>query len=108
MGFWYDVAKETMKYRFKARLWVYSGEGAWYFVTLPQDYANEIKELIGREPGFGSIKVTACIGEAEWQTSIFPDKKRHSYLLPIRKEIRSKLGIDTEDEVDVVLVIKNV
>jgi len=80
-----------MKYELTGELWKYTGEGAWYFITLPQEYTDEIKVL--RNPNsknFGSVKVKATIGSTSWQTSIFPDNKVGSFLLPVKKDIRIK------------------
>ena len=63
-----------MKYSFRAELWLWQGQGAWHFITLPKDISAEIKEAFGTgRPGFGSIRVTATIKDHIWKTSIFPD-----------------------------------
>ena len=36
-----------MDYRFRAELWVHTGEAAWHFVTLPVEIADEIDAKIG-------------------------------------------------------------
>lgn len=93
-----------MKYSFKAELWLWQGEGAWHFVTLPKDISEEIKEAFGTgRPGFGSISVTATIKDNIWETSIFPDSKSGSYLLPVKAEIRKKADISAGDQVEVSL-----
>jgi hypothetical protein len=47
-------------YSFTGKVWRYAGKAAWYFVTLPEELADEIKALkslhIGYSGGFGSIK----------------------------------------------------
>jgi Domain of unknown function (DUF1905) len=76
-------------YAFRAKLWQYHGPGAWYFVSLPADIADDIRARCGAEAsGFGSIKVEAAIRETQWTTSLFPDKTRRTYLLPIKKAVR--------------------
>ena len=93
-------------FEFTAKLWLYSGEGAWYFVTLPQNIAEIVQETrSATRSGFGSVKVKARIGNTDWQTSIFPDKKTDSYLLPIKKEIRIRNSLDVNDDVKVKLSI---
>lgn len=80
-----------MKYSFTTKLWKYPAEPAWYFLTLPIEYTDELKSL--RNPhsrGFGSIKVKVTIGLTSWDTSIFPDSKTGSFLLPVKKEVRIK------------------
>lgn len=88
-----------MKFLFRSELWLYPGDGAWVFVTIPLEVSDEIKALTNGLPrkGFGSIKVIVKIKELEWRTSIFPDKKSKSYLLPIKKEVRRKTNLSPGD-----------
>ncbi|PJE65190.1 DUF1905 domain-containing protein [Candidatus Saccharibacteria bacterium CG10_big_fil_rev_8_21_14_0_10_47_8] len=78
-----------MELTFKAELWEWQGQGAWCFISLPKKYYEEIR-LINAAPkrGFGSVRVEATIGKTAWRTSIFPDSKSRSYLLPVKKDVR--------------------
>ncbi|NLW78961.1 MAG: DUF1905 domain-containing protein [Ruminococcaceae bacterium] len=83
-----------MTYTFTAKVW-YS---EWYFVSLPQDTANAIRQRFKYcEEGWGRLKVTAKIGGSEWKTAIWFDTKSQTYFLPVKKDIRTKekIGIDT-------------
>ena len=40
--------------------------------------------------GWGSVRVKVTLGKTKWDTSIFPDKKSGTYLLPIKAEVRIK------------------
>lgn len=79
-----------MEIRFEAKLWQWQAKDSWYFVTVPVEFSEEIG-LIGssHKKGFGSVRVKATIGKSTWDTSVFPDTKSKSYLLPIKKEIRT-------------------
>jgi len=91
-------------YSFRGELWHYPEEAGWHFITLPQDLADEISdEAAPFRKGFGSVKVTASIAGNNWSTSIFPDSKSSSYLLPVKKAIRTAAGIRAGDDVDVEL-----
>ena len=80
-----------MEFTFSGEVWIYSGEGAWYFVTMPNDLADEIQaRTAGIRRGFGSLRVQVTIGESNWATSLFRESKSGSYILPLKKEIRSK------------------
>lgn len=69
---------------------VYPGMNAWRFLMLPQKQGKEIKEKFGaRAKGWGSLPVSATIGKTTWETSIFPDKKSASYVLPLKAKIRN-------------------
>ncbi|MEN9671643.1 MAG: hypothetical protein RL018_1920 [Pseudomonadota bacterium] len=86
---------------FSAVCWLYSassGSGAWYFVTLPPDSAAEISYFSkalngGKRMGWGSVRVTVQIGATIWQTSLFPDSKNKSYLLPLKAAVRKAENI---------------
>ncbi len=81
---------------FETELWEWEGKAAWYFVTLPFDVADEIEDLTaGRTTGFGSVRVEVTCGSSTWQTSVFPDKKRESFILPIKKSVRSTEKLST-------------
>ena len=94
-----------MTQRFQAKVWRYDGEAAWYFVTLPKDISQDIKELTGPRKGFGSVRVQVTIKDQVWRTSVFPDTKLEAYVLPIKKNVRAALGLDDGNETDVTLEI---
>ncbi len=96
---------EQAVYSFTANLWVYPSKAAWYFVTLPNDIADEIKDIPLPRRGFGSLKVSVDVGVSTWETSIFPDSKSGSYLLPIKKAIRAKNGLHEGDSVAVTMTL---
>jgi hypothetical protein len=54
---------------------------------------------LGKRRGFGSVKVTARIGDSEWQTSLFPQKSG-GWFLPVKKPVRLAEGLDFGDEVE--------
>ena len=84
------------QFEFEGELWEWDGPSAWHFVSLPEELADLITEAFGEHArGFRSLRVEVSIGSAVWRTSIFPDKQRATYLLPVKKEIRQRLGLDT-------------
>jgi hypothetical protein len=85
-------------------LWIWTGEGGcWHFITVPEELSGEIRaHAMAALRGFGSVKVEACIHDVSWRTSVFPIKSG-GYLLPVKKEVRSKAGIGVDDEVTVTL-----
>lgn len=94
-------------YTFQAKLWLYEGEGAWCFVTLPPRVGAEIKQLASdfKTRGFGAVKVEITCNGQVWQSSIFPDKKSGSYVLPVKKAVRDKVGIAAGDTADFSLTL---
>ena len=93
-------------FSFSAELWVYPGNGAWYFLTLPVAIAEQIKFMHSRPRGFGSVRVQATIASTQWETSIFPDKASNSFLLPVKAAIRRQESLAAGDCVAVELVVR--
>lgn len=99
-----------MGYSFTASVWRYSGDNAWYFVTLPFDVSDEIADIVdGRSGkparGFGSVRVRVTIGSTSWDTSLFPDSKAKSYVLPVKKQVRVAEHLDDGTETRVELTL---
>ena len=93
-------------YDVTAELWLHSDmPGAWYFITLPLDAADEIRASNERR-GFGSVRVRATIGDSEWDTSVFPDTKTGSFLLPVKAAVRREQNIDAGDRVAVTITTR--
>ena len=91
-----------MEFTFTSVVWIYSSEGTWYFTTMPLDLADEIQaRTAGTRRGFGSVRVNVTIGKSTWSTSLFRDTKSGSYILPLKKEIRSKEKISEGAQVHV-------
>ncbi len=93
---------------FKAKVWLWPGEAAWHFVSLPQDVSNEIKTLFeGQTRGWGSLPVKVNVGETTWKTSIFPDRKSDAYILPLKASVRKAegLAVDSEHSFDLVILV---
>jgi len=89
---------------FSAELWMYHGKGAGHFLTLPEEDSEQIKFLSSQERrGWGSVRVTASIGQTTWKTSVFPDTKAGAYLLPVKAEVRKKEKIEASNLVTVTL-----
>lgn len=86
---------------------MHTAEAPWHFVTLPAGVADEIEDLpAATRRGFGSLRVEATIGNTSWNTSIFPDSRTTSYLLPVKKAVREAEGLREGDLVDVALEVQ--
>lgn len=94
------------QYKITAEVWLYSGKGAWYFITIPKDISQEIKFFASDvSSAFGSVRVNVKIGNTTWKTSLFPDNKYDAYLLPIKAEVRKKEKISEGNKVTILLEI---
>ena len=93
-----------IRYGFSGTVWQYNPPGGWFFVTLPENLAKEIRtNLKWQEEGWGRLKAIAAVGKTEWDTAIWFDTKANSYLLPLKAEIRSKEKIEAGKKITVVL-----
>ena len=94
-----------LEFSFTTDLWIYPGPSAWHFLSAPQEAAEKIRFFVGKGAGFGSARVKATIGDTIWQTSIFPDKERGTYLLPVKADVRKKESLSAGDNVAVSIKI---
>ena len=91
-------------YRFDAEMWLYQGDAAWHFVTLPGDVADDIRaRTSGERRGFGSVRVEVEVGSTTWSTSVFSDKATGSYVLPVKRSVRDAEGLEAGDAVSICL-----
>ena len=80
-----------MKYEFEGEVHRWAANPAFFLVSVPQDFSDEIREISdGLTAGFGSLKVEAQIGSVIWRTSIFPESKTGLFDLPLKAEVRKK------------------
>ena len=93
------------RYDLVGDLWEHHGEAPWVFVTLPHSIADEIADRVSKRTGFGSVKVSVRIGATEWSTSLFPSKELGSYVLPVKRPVRAREGLEIGTEVAVSLTV---
>lgn len=85
---------------FSGAIWRGSAGAGWFFVTLPEDLTMAIRtRAIGLMKSFGSVRVSALIGDTKWNTSIFFDTKANAFLLPVKGDVRRKERIGVGDTV---------
>ncbi len=88
-----------------------SAAAAWHFLTIDGEAGEALSATalmqrleLGRRAGFGSLKVTAQIGESSFSTSVFPAKAT-GWLLPVKATIRKAEGLAEGDSVTVRLEV---
>jgi hypothetical protein len=93
-------------FSFTAEVWEHDGAGSWHFLSVPEHAADDIEEMTGdRARGFGSVRVEVTIGGTRWSTSLFPDRKRGTYVLPLKQAVRRAEGLAAGDVTRVDLVV---
>ena len=88
-------------FSFTAELWQWEAQttSSWFFVSLPAELADDLRMEAGPPRGFGSIRVEVVIGASVWKTSVFPSDG--TFVLPVKKPVRLKEGIEPGDTVEV-------
>lgn len=89
------------EYKLKSKVFLWSGDmAAWHFLGLSKKESAEIKEKFSKpKKGFGLIPVEVKLGASVWKTSIFPDSKSGTYLLPLKASVRKAEDVFDGDEV---------
>lgn len=102
-------------YKVKGKVWLWPGStrstdsgqgGAWHFVHVDKKTSDTIKEKHAKSRrGFSSVRVEVTIGKTTWKTSIFPDSRSGTYLLPLKASVRHAEGISEGDTISFALAI---
>ena len=95
-----------MNYSFTAEVWEWKSRTSWFFVSLPEEDADDIEERFGSAAGgFGSVRVEVTIGSSTWRTSLFPSTEEETYVLPLKKPVRVAEGLEPGSTATVELVV---
>jgi len=96
------------RYTVRAKVVVWPGEqGAWHFAHVDKKQSAVIKERYrGPRRGFGGIRVAVKLGKTKWETSIFPDSRSGTYILPLKAAVRRSEGIFEGDQITFTLAIR--
>jgi hypothetical protein len=90
-----------MRFEFSGELYRWSArKELWTFVALPDDASDEILALVDdMTNGWGSVRVDASVGGTRFRTSIFPDREKGAFVLPVKKAVRDAEGLTLGDTV---------
>jgi len=94
-----------MQVTFQADLFPWDANSSWVFVALPPAEADAIEEATSITGGFGSVKVSVEMGESLWSTSLFPSKELSTYVLPLKKAVRTAEGVDVGDTATITITL---
>lgn len=97
-------------YKVRSKVWLYPGVAGWHFLNVNEKVSKELREKYKKiRRGFGSLPVEVTIGptsprlrrasKTTWKTSIFPDKRSQTYLLPLKAKVRAAEGIAADDTI---------
>ena len=81
----------TAAYELTAEVWRSEGPGDRYFVTLPDEVAEAVREAFGgSHQAVGSLPVSVALGRSIWSTSLYADHDAHSYVIAIKDDVRRR------------------
>ncbi|MEM6857922.1 MAG: DUF1905 domain-containing protein [Pseudomonadota bacterium] len=86
--------------------------GTYHLVTFSGAAAESLAQHallerleLERRRGFGSVKLTARIGNTKWLTSVFPQKGQSEWVLLVSKEVMRAEDLARGDQVDIELIL---
>lgn len=96
-----------MHFTFRAPLfrWEARRDADWFFVALPQDASEMIREVPRPPSGFGAVRVAVEVAGLSWRTSIFPGAAGGTYHLPVKRAVREAAAAGEGDEIAVELTV---
>ncbi len=101
------MANTNNQYNSRGKVWIYPGASGWHFISVAKTLSAKIKsQYHDMHLGWGSLPVTMQIGQTIWQTSIFWDNKRSSYLLPLKADVRKKENILASNTISFKITIR--
>lgn len=83
-------------FKLKGKIEIFPQKGGWYFVRVPKEITNIIKEHAIR----GLIAITSSVGKTKWKTSLLPMGDGSHFIALNAKVMRSE-GIKLGDIVKV-------
>jgi hypothetical protein len=94
-----------MQFQFSGPIWYWRGPSPFYFVTVPDEESEIIKEESSFVTyGWGMIPVTVRIGRTEWATSLWPKDDR--YIVPVKLAVRRAEKLDEGDTAALHLTVR--
>lgn len=89
---------------FRSELFEWRGPAPYYWLSLPADVCDYIRaEAAAATYGWGAIPVSVRIGGTQWETSLLP--RGGEYVLPVRKDVRTREQFGDGDTVTVALSV---
>jgi len=88
---------------FSGEVFQWRGPSPYYYVAVPDEEVDVVREWSFVSYGWGVIPVTMVLGGTRWQTSLFP--KDGGYLVPLKDAVRRAEGVDDGDVVTLRLTI---
>jgi len=91
----------SMEWEFAGRVVEWRGPSPYFYVPMPPDDAEELKDEARSLIYWGQVPVTATIGGTTFKTALFP--KDGTYMVPLKVVVRRAEKIELGDSVNVRL-----
>ncbi|WP_125777322.1 DUF1905 domain-containing protein [Antribacter gilvus] len=88
-----------MEWTFTGPVVEWRGPAPYFFVAIPEDDSDDIREAARDVVYWGQVPVVATIGGTEFTTALFP--KDGQYLLPVKVAVQRAEGVGEGDLVQV-------
>jgi hypothetical protein len=83
------------------KIWRWPGDIGWHFINVDKTISVKIRTKYPK----GFVKICVRIGDATWNTSLFPHKEFGHYLMAIKQSIRKKENLFEGDTVKISFTI---
>lgn len=85
-----------VEFTFTGTVIEWRGPAPYFFLTVPDDDSDVIKEAARGQEYWGQVAVEVRIGDTAFTTALFPKDGR--YLVPLRVAVRRDAGIEPDME----------
>lgn len=97
-------AGPLLKISFTGTIIHWRGPAPFYFVAIPDDQVGEVHWAARiASYGWGCVPVDASANQLAFRTALFP--KEGGYMLPLKAEVRKKLGVELGDSLAITMRI---
>lgn len=87
---------DTADFTFTGPVVEWRGPAPFYFVAVPVEVSEDIKEAARGQEYWGQVAVEVRIGDTDFTTALFPKDGR--YLVPLKAVVRRELGAEPGEE----------
>jgi hypothetical protein len=84
-----------MEWIFQGRVIEWRGPAPFFFVPMPPDDAEELKDAARSLIYWGQVPVTVTIGKTTFKTALFP--RDGTYMVPLKVVVRRAERLELDD-----------
>lgn len=92
-----------MKTTVKGKVKVFSGQAAWFYVTVPRKHTDKLKGKV-KTTAWGFIPIEVTVGKTKWNTSLLP-MGDGSFFIALKAQVRKKEDISLGDTLKITYTL---